>query len=166
MVISTREQLETFKEFLRDKLLNREHPLFDHAIKWVRTYPGSFSERDKTELKEIICHTFGLRPEDLLAELNGDIDIDEGGQRDPRELEESLRSLVPKGGFFDRYLSYTEHSEAPLAYHLFCALVGIGVTVNRRVFFDMGYYRVFPNIGVILLGPSGIKKTTAANIII
>jgi hypothetical protein len=30
----------------------------------------------------------------------------------------------------------------------------------------MGYYKLFPNLGIILLGPSGIKKTSAANIII
>ncbi len=163
---STREQLEIFKEFLKGKLLNVEHPLFDYAIKWVRNFPGGMSDRDKHELRSIICHTFDLTPESLLQSLNEDIEIDKGGSYDPRQAEVDLRLLVPTGGFFDRYLTYTEHSEAPLAYHLFCALVGIGVTVNRRVWFNMGYYKLFPNLGVILLGPSGIKKTSAANIII
>jgi hypothetical protein len=163
---TTKEQLETFKEFLQGRLLNKEHPLFDHAIKWVRTFPGGLSEKDKHDIRTIICSTFNLTPEGLVSALNEGINIDQGGNHDPREQEDSLRRLVPKGGFFDKYLTYTEHSEAPLAYHLFCALVGIGVTVNRRVYFNMGYYHVFPNIGVILLGPSGIKKTSAANIII
>jgi len=124
------------------------------------------NDKDRNELRSIICKTFDLTPEMLLSSLNGDIEIDKGGSYDPRQAEVDLRSLVPSGGFLDRYLTYTEHSEAPLAYHLFCALVGIGVTVNRRVWFNMGYYKLFPNLGVILLGPSGIKKTSAANIIV
>jgi hypothetical protein len=163
---TTREQLALFKDFLRDKLLNREHPLFEYAIKWVRNFPGGMNEKDRNELREIICHTFDLSHEGLLSALNGDIDIAPSDAYDPRQAERDLWNLVPKGGFLDRYLTFTEHSEAPLAYHLFCALVGIGVTVNRRVWFNMGYYKVYPNLGVILLGPSGIKKTTAANIII
>jgi len=163
---TTREQLAIFKEFLQGKLLNQEHPLFDYAVKWIRNFPGGMTEKDKLELREIICRTFDLTHESLLSTLNEDIEIDKGGSYDPRQAELDLRSLVPSGGFFDRYLTYTEHSEAPLAYHLFCALVGIGVTVNRRVWFNMGYYKLFPNLGIILLGPSGIKKTSAANIII
>jgi uncharacterized protein DUF3987 len=140
--------------------------LFSHALKWIRNFPGNLSEKDKVELREIICHTFGLTPEGLLAQLNDEIEVDQGGTYDAKKEENDLRRLVPVGGFYDRYCTYTDHSEAPLAYHLFCALVGIGVTVNRRVWFNMGYYNLFPNLGVILLGPSGIKKTTAANIII
>lgn len=166
MGTNTRDQLQTFKEFLRGNLLNVEHPLFDHALKWVRMFPGTLTERERHEIRELICTTFGITQDGLISALNEGVEVDAGGTLDPRTLEESLRSLVPRGGFFDRYLSYTEHSEAPLAYHLFCALVGIGVTVNRRVWFNMGYYRVFPNIGVILLGPSGIKKTSASNIIV
>jgi Protein of unknown function (DUF3987) len=165
-VPSTREQLAIFKEFLHGKLLNREHPLFDYAMKWIRNFPGGMTEKDRNELRSIVCKTFDLTPESLLQSLNGDIEVDRGGSYDPRQAESDLRHLVPTGGFLDRYLGYTEHSEAPLAYHLFCALVGIGVTVNRRVWFNMGYYKLFPNLGVILLGPSGIKKTSAANIII
>lgn len=163
---STKEQLEIFKAFLRNKLLNREHPLFNYAMKWIRDFPGGLSEKDRGELREIICNTFSLSHESLLSALNGDIEIDKGGTYNPKQAELDLRRLVPQGGFYDRYLTYTEHSEAPLAYHLFCSLVGIGVTVNRRVWFNMGYYKLFPNLGVILLGPSGIKKTSAANIII
>jgi len=149
-------------------LLNREHPLFSYAINWVRNYPGGLTDRDKTELRGIICATFGLSLEDLLVVVasNGNVvEVDKGqDDLDARTIETSLRGLIPKGGFYDRYCTFTERSEAPLAYHLFCALVAIGATVNRRVWFDMGIYRLFPNLSVIILGPSGIKKTSAANI--
>lgn len=118
------------------------------------------------ELRELICSTFGLTQDELLHAIDGEAEIERSSEHDPRQVEDSLRRLLPTGGFYDRYCTYTEHSEAPLAYHLFCALGGIGVTVNRRVWFNMGYYRLYPNLGIILLGPSGIKKTTATNIIL
>src|SRR5258707_966526 len=165
---STSEQLATFKEFLKGRLINREHPLFSYAINWVRSYPGGLTERDKTELRGIICATFGLSVEEWLTAVasNGNVvEIDKGDTNyDARKVEKSLRRLVPPGGFYDRYCTFTERSEAPLAYHLFCALVAIGATMGRRVWFDMGIYQLFPNLSVIVLGPSGIKKTSAANI--
>jgi hypothetical protein len=165
---STSEQLATFKEFLKGRLLNREHPLFNYAISWVRNYPGGLTERDKVELRGIICHTFNLTLEELLTTVasNGNVIEVEKGESGPnaRDIEQSLRAIIPPGGFYDRYCTFTERSEAPLAYHLFCALVVIGATLNRRVWFDMGIYRLFPNLSAIILGPSGIKKTSAANI--
>ena len=100
---NTVEQLAIFKEFLRDKLLNREHPLFDHAIKWVKTFPGGLSEKDKAELRGIICHTFDVTQEELVSILAGDINIDHGDTQDPKEVEAELWRLIPKGGFFERY---------------------------------------------------------------
>lgn len=146
-------------------MLNKEHPLFDSAIKWVREFPGGLSEKDKVELRETICATFGITNEVLLASTNGHVDIDKGiPVRSPRDIETSLRKLIPPGGFYDRYCTFTERSEAPLVYHLFSALVAIGATVGRRVWFDMGIYQLFPNLCIIILGPSGIKKTSASNI--
>jgi hypothetical protein len=85
---------------------------------------------------------------------------------DPWRDERDLDRLLPKTGFFRRYVDYTQRSEAPLAYHFFSALVGVAATINRRVWLEMGYYKVFPAMGVIILGPSGIKKTSSANIVV
>lgn len=80
--------------------------------------------------------------------------------------EDILQALLPKEGFIHDYCEYTRNSEAPLAYHVFCAIAGIAATVNRRVFFDMGNFKLFLPFGILILGPSGIKKTSAADIII
>jgi len=106
----------------------------------------------------------------IVGSTNGD-DMGSRKQINPtsivaQRLEIELDNLLPRSGFLRKYVDYTLHSEAPLAYHLFSALVGVGATVNRRIWFNMGYYRVFPNMGVIILGPSGIKKTSAANIMV
>jgi hypothetical protein len=80
--------------------------------------------------------------------------------------EQELLDLLPSRGLLRDYVEYTSHSEAPLAYHVFSALCAIGTLLNRRVWFDMGIYKVYPTLGIIILGPSGIKKTSAANIIV
>jgi hypothetical protein len=160
------EQLDKFKSLLRDKRLPKTHPAFKLALTWVGNFPGMLNERDKAEVKRLIYTCFSITEEEFTKELVGEENGHEEPQRDPKEIEKELRSICPTDGFIHRYLEYTSHSEAPLAYHLFCALLGIGSTLNRRVWFEMGYFKLFPNLGIIILGPSGLKKTSATNIIV
>lgn len=160
------EQLDKFKVLLQLGPYAKDDPLFDHAINWIRGFPGELSEDSKSELRELIKTAFQLTDEEFQHALMGKVHQPKLYHADALALEKELLDLIPKGGFYDRYVTYTSHSEAPLAYHLFSALVGVGANVNRRVWFDMGYYRLFPNLGIIILGPSGIKKTSAANIMV
>lgn len=83
-----------------------------------------------------------------------------------RRREDELTEILPAEGYFGHYVKYTQESEAPLSYHVFCALAGLAATVNRRVFLDMGNHKLFPPFGIFILGNSGIKKTSAADIIV
>jgi hypothetical protein len=165
-VLTIAEQLHTFKLMLQAGTYGRESPLFSHALDWVRKFPGDLDASAKEGLLNDICLAFELSRPELNTHLIGANGDHTSTGPSAQEIEDSLWKLIPKQGFFARYCEYTSHSEAPLAYHLFSALVGVGATVNRRVWFNMGYYRVFPNMGVIILGPSGIKKTSAANIMV
>jgi hypothetical protein len=78
--------------------------------------------------------------------------------------ERELSALLPRFGILRDYINYTFHSEAPMSYHVFSFLCGVGSVLNRRIWFDMGYYRLYPTLGIMILGPSGIKKTSATNI--
>jgi len=137
-------------------------------VGWIRNFPGNLAEDSRAEFKALICRAFDIEEAELLHAVAGGTETALGlnGHRSARAIEDELWALLPTSGFLARYADYTNHSEAPLAYHVFSALVGVGAIVNRRVWFDMGYYRVFPNLGVIILGPSGIKKTSATNIIV
>lgn len=48
--------------------------------------------------------------------------------------------------------------------HTFSGLCAIGAALGRRVFFRMGHFSIYPNYAAILIGPPGIKKTTAGDI--
>lgn len=117
---------------------------------------------------------FRMTEEDLLHELARRNSNGTGGTNgstasseiEALQLDNELQSILPNRGLLRDYVTYTLRSEAPLAYHVFSFLCAVGAVINRRVWLDMGYYKVFPAIGVIILGPSGIKKTSATDIVV
>jgi hypothetical protein len=68
--------------------------------------------------------------------------------------------LLPN--WLEAYLVYTASSESPEQYHLWTGISAIAGALRRRVFFDHGYFNVYPNFYVVLVGPAGrCKKSTA-----
>lgn len=53
------------------------------------------------------------------------------------------------------YLKYSEGSEPPRSYHTWCGLSLIAGALQRRVFLEWGFETIYPNIYVVLVGPSG-----------
>jgi len=63
------------------------------------------------------------------------------------------------------YLAFTAESESPEDYHLWTAISVIAGALKRQVFFDMGYFLLYPNMYIVLVGPPGrCKKSTAMRI--
>lgn len=72
--------------------------------------------------------------------------------------------LLP-GSWLTAYLAYTAESESPEDYHLWTAVSVIAGALKRQVFFDMGYFLLYPNMYIVLVGPAGrCKKSTAMRI--
>lgn len=72
--------------------------------------------------------------------------------------------LLP-GSWLTAYLAYTAESESPEDYHLWTAVSVIAGALKRQVFFDMGYFLLYPNMYIVLVGPPGrCKKSTAMRI--
>lgn len=63
------------------------------------------------------------------------------------------------------YMEYTDSQESPDSYHIWCCLSIIASCLRRQVWFDMGYFRIYPNMYIILIGPPGeCKKSVAINV--
>lgn len=63
------------------------------------------------------------------------------------------------------YLKYTEDTEPPKSYHTWCAISMIAGAMQRRLFFRWGHDLIYPNMYVILVGPSGhARKGTAMKV--
>jgi len=60
------------------------------------------------------------------------------------------------------YLKYTENSEPPQSYHIWIGIVCLSSALQRKVYLRWGRSIIYPNLYVILVGPSGrAKKGTA-----
>lgn len=66
--------------------------------------------------------------------------------------------------FLSDYREYAKGSEAHPTYHTFSALVALSSIISRRVWIDMGFFNVYPNLYVILVGPAGNRKTSAMSV--
>lgn len=81
--------------------------------------------------------------------------------------EVKFSSLLPKEGFLAEYLEYNELNEGPELFHFWCGVTIAGCAIQRRAWFDKGYYKVYPNFFVILVAPSGrCRKTFTATVAI
>lgn len=63
--------------------------------------------------------------------------------------------------FLDDYLIYTSGNEASPLFHAWGALSALSACVSRKVFFDQAYFKIYPNLYVILVGEPGDGKSTA-----
>jgi hypothetical protein len=62
-------------------------------------------------------------------------------------------------------MAYTAESESPDEYHVWTALSTIAGAIRRKAFFNMGYFLLYPNLYIVLVGPPGrCKKSTAMRI--
>lgn len=66
--------------------------------------------------------------------------------------------------FLSDYREFSKGSEAHPVYHTFSALVALSSIISRRVWVEMGYFKVYPNLYVVLVGPAGNRKTSAMSI--
>jgi len=66
--------------------------------------------------------------------------------------------------FIKHYAEFVKENEAHPTYHLFSGLVALSSIVSRRVWIEQGYFDVFPNLYVTLVGPPGNRKTTAMSV--
>lgn len=76
-----------------------------------------------------------------------------------------MSNRLINGSWLTAYLAFTAESESPEEYHLWAAISVIAGALKRQVFFDMGYFLLYPNMYVVLVGPPGrCKKSTAMRI--
>lgn len=69
-----------------------------------------------------------------------------------------------KNPFLQTYLEYVEETETPRIMHIWSALSGAGACMGRRVYLPFGFSDIFANLCVLLVGPPGVRKSTAINL--
>ncbi len=66
--------------------------------------------------------------------------------------------------WINSYIHFTRHDESPEIFHLWTAVTILSAAVNRNCWMSRGYYKTFPNLYVLFVGPSGIGKSTSSGI--
>lgn len=73
--------------------------------------------------------------------------------------------LQSRGTWLDEYLEYTKCSESPTIFHKWAGISVISSVLGRKVWWDLGYSDVYPNLFVVLVARSaGLRKTAACEI--
>jgi hypothetical protein len=73
-------------------------------------------------------------------------------------------SVYPTTGWLGSYLSYAQGNEAPGAFHFWtgASLLGaLGAACRRNFYIDQGSYCIYPNLYVLIIAPSGAKKSSS-----
>src|SRR5688572_7349151 len=65
----------------------------------------------------------------------------------------------------EEYLEYTSTQESPVLYHKWVCISIAAACLERHVWLDRGFYKVFPNLYTILIGDSAaLRKSTTIEI--
>jgi len=140
------KQLEAFKEFLRRTRAPITSPTYLEAIQFVRKFPRALTTEEREELRMLFRQAFQDQEVQILQPPN------------------PFEALIPKKGFFRKYYEYTYNTEPPTVFHFLCAYTILGATMGRRIYFDKGIYKVYPNTAALLIAPTGkCRKTSATN---
>jgi len=62
------------------------------------------------------------------------------------------------------YLEFTRETESPDAYHFWVGASIISAATRRQIVLDMHQFSLYPNLYIILVGPSGARKSAATSI--
>ena len=81
------------------------------------------------------------------------------------DLSETVGTRKCPDGFISEYLKYTSRQESPQDFHQWVAITILATAVARNCYKDRGYYKLYPNLYVVLTAESAtLHKSTALNI--
>lgn len=63
--------------------------------------------------------------------------------------------------FVTSYLQYRANTEPPVFFHRWCILSALGAYLARDVVFELGDFKIYPNMYSMLIGVPGTRKSTA-----
>lgn len=59
------------------------------------------------------------------------------------------------------YYEFTEQTESPDQFHMWVGLSVLSAATQRNIYIDRSYFVIYPNLYVLLVGPPGVRKSSA-----
>lgn len=75
-----------------------------------------------------------------------------------------LSEILPEGSWFKEWMQLFPTCESPRQFILFAGISAFGNALGRRVWLDHDVHQMFPMLNIMLIGPSGVGKSTAAKL--
>lgn len=126
----------------------------DTAVGYVRQYANAASPESVSEVLAVIEREYGIKPADVLVQSFA-----------TATDEPFISDVYPTTGWLGQYLQYTLGCEAPDIFHFWVGISVLQSAIKRNVYFEHGYYRIYPNSYIILVAPPGkCRKSTAMDI--
>ena len=72
-----------------------------------------------------------------------------------------MKDMCSQHKYLRDYLDYVEETESPRIFHVWSALSAVSACLGRRVWYEFGHLNIYPNMYVVLSGPSGVRKSSA-----
>lgn len=74
-----------------------------------------------------------------------------------------IAQVLPKDSWLAKWVKANEWLISPTSFVIFSGMAMIGAAVGRRAWHDCDYRKLWPMFNVLLIGPSGVGKSTAAS---
>lgn len=65
--------------------------------------------------------------------------------------------------WIEGFVEYCRGLEGPEIFDRWTGVSVVASALQRKVFYDRGYFQIYPNFYITLVGPTGVKKTTSGN---
>ena len=76
-------------------------------------------------------------------------------------MMQRIKSYIPKDSLLHEFLQGLSALETPTSYLVLVGLSALGAALGRSRWIDQERWKVYPNLSIFLVGPSGIGKDTA-----
>lgn len=149
-ILSLGQQINMLMTQLEGLRTHKGDPRYEKMIDWLKNFP---EHARPDAVYDVIAKAFGVTADDVRKSVN------------PRHERRSFEPLVPKTGWIADYVRYTRTTEPPTVFHFFVGATILGATLRRNIHFERGDSKIYPNLCVILVAPSGkCRKTTACEL--
>jgi hypothetical protein len=147
-------------EKIKRSIKKQQKPALLALSAWIWENLNPIDLETWEDLRDEICKQYSIDKEELAERFRTPTITHASCFED--DFLPLIRHLGFEGTWLGRYVEHTLNMEAPTPYHFFSALAVLGAALKRQTWVDQGYYKVWPAVQTIIVGPSQkVKKSTS-----